>query len=110
MITAVDIRLKYKAETGLNPYAQYRKVDDVYGNDRRVFGGFPVSAYGIWLEEKISPIYSLKLKEEYIQKTGLKPTYKSIYLSKRYGGIGDGLKPEYILWMEEKYIKILENE
>jgi len=110
-MTEIDLRLQYKSETGQTPIATKRKTLDWWSQDRRPFGGFPLSTYGLWLEEKVLELIGsynyMDLRIKYWKESGYDPTWRGTF--SRTSPSGEGLTPEYITWLEETYLRYAQN-
>jgi len=95
MKTAIDLRIKYKFDTGNHP-----TWCDTW-NSYSYTKGKLKSIYGIWLEEQFGN--QSNLRDNYYKYSGCKPIYKK----NRYY-ICDCLTQEYMLWLEDKYLPIFE--
>lgn len=94
-MTVIDLRIKFKLETGDYPGWIDRAmwINNTYSRIKKL-----KSIYGFWLENRLGN--SKELREEFYKEFSFFAKYEQ---STRKANII--LKQEYILWLEEKNIK-----
>jgi hypothetical protein len=107
MITPIDVRIRFKQETGLYPVwpMEHNTRFSLVGHelttiktkpDNCVFYGKLRTEYGQWLEEKLGD--SDGLRNLYLRNTGFRAVKARIKMI-------ESLRSDYSEWLEEKYIK-----
>jgi hypothetical protein len=90
--TPIDLRVQFKMTTGFNPLWELNNIKPKWQKHYSYTLGKLKSIYGLWIEEKLGNYK--KLRNYFYKRTCINPTFNNEYL-----------KQDYILYLEEIYIK-----